>query len=158
MKRFIFIIFLILVLGFTNLAIAQYIPGLAAVDIHGNFTNKGFILKKNLNLELASWICTQETSESYYEVSVFGKGPTKITRIEATALNYTNKDTASVVKDFLGYVATISYTGSQPTKARQWVIDNINKNASMSIGSIRFKIYANSDSPRSRILEMKPIK
>lgn len=156
MKKVILIIILIFISISVNFAIAQYIPDLAAVDIHGNFTNKGFILKKDLNLKLASWICTQETSETFYEVTVYGKGPMQITRIEAVALNYTNRKTSSVVIEFLAYVATIPYKGSQPAQAKQWVINNINKNASMSIGPVRFEIYANPDSPRSRILEMKP--
>ena len=151
------IVIFIFFLGIINSAIAQYIPGIAAVDVHGNFTNKGFILKKDLNTKLASWMCVQETSEYYFDVTVYGKDASRITKIEATALNYTNKDTASVVRDFIGYVATIPYDGSQPVKARQWVFDNINKNASMTIGTVRFEIYANPDTPRARILEMIPI-
>ena len=168
MKRiYVIVIVLIICIGMINSALAKRdkqkkkqskcIPGIVAVDVHGNFTNKGFVLQTELGTELSYWKCVQKTSEHYFDVTIYGEDPFRITSIVATALNYTNKSTASVVKDFLSYVATIPYDGSKPIEARQWVFNNIDKGGSMVIGTVKFEIIVNLDSPRTRILEMSPV-
>lgn len=135
----------------------KYIPGIAAVDIHGNLTSRGFELKSNINTTLSSWTCTDKQADREYEVIVYGKGPTKITKIEATALNYSNKDTGEIAKDFFGFIASVPYDKAAPSQAKEWAMNNVSNSIRTTIGTVKFEIFANPNSPRARILEITPV-
>lgn len=131
---------------------AQYIPGLTAVDVHGNLTNKGFSLNKNLKPGNVYWECKNQNSEHLYHVFIYGDNASNIFQVKATVLNYSSKSTESLAKDFLGFIATIPYTGSKPNEAKNWVISNINKSCTTSIAGVTYEIVANPSSPLCRIL------
>ena len=133
----------------------KLIPGLAAVDVHGNLTDKGFTLEKELSANPSRWTCKQTTSSYEYEAIAYGKMASQITKIDATVLNYSTKDTGEIAVDFIGYIATLPYDGSSPAQAREWVKNNINNSTTTIIGTVKFEIFANS--ARSRILTMTPI-
>ena len=133
----------------------KLIPGLAAVDVHGNLTDKGFTLEKELSANPSRWTCTETTSSYEYIAVAYGKMASQITKIDATVLNYSTKDTGEIAVDFIGYIATLPYDGSSPAQAREWVKNNINNSTTTIIGTVKFEIFANS--ARSRILTMTPI-
>jgi len=132
------------------------IPGIVAVDVHGNFTDIGFELTKDIKTTRSSWTVTDETTEHDFTVVIYGT-PSEVFEIEATALNFSSKDTGEVTKAFLGYVATIPYDGSSPIEAKKWVESNINTSAETTFGSVELEIVANPDSPRARILMISPV-
>jgi len=131
------------------------IPGLTAADVHGNLTNKGFILEKNLTAEGSSWTCKSSDTEKDLIVVVFGDSPTSILNVKGTVLNYSTEKTADIAKEFLGYLASLPYENSQPTIARDWVINNIETGGTTTIGNVKFEIFANGE--RNRILSMTGI-
>lgn len=143
----------------------ETIPGLTAVDVHGNFTNKGFKLttehRPAFSFEGGSypeetvWSCTEETSAHQTLVEVFGASPTQITSVSVTYSNYSRGSTNQGCKDVFGNVASIHYHGSQPKIARVWVKKNIGKNAKRTIGGVNFELFANA--PRSRMLVIQPV-
>lgn len=157
---FVFIIVILLLFTFScskkNLQNEdKYIPGISAVDLHGNLTNKGFKLEKKLDPKMCYWKCSYHTNEYEYIATAYGDSPTKIYKIEAVVLNYSNKNISSIAKDFLGYIATIPYDGSKPLEAKKWVITNINKNSKKSFGKVEYQIVKSN---KSIILTLEPIK
>lgn len=124
------------------------IPGIAAVDVHGNFTNKGFELKKDIGSEVSSWTCTLSNTEYQYIVSIMGSGPTDIVSISGTVMNFTKKSTSDVAKDFLSFLATVSYKDAQPDAAKNWVLENIDKTSSTIIGNVKFEMTSNAKNAR----------
>ena len=129
------------------------IPGISAVDVYGNLKNIGFSCSgpEVGSGGLAYWKCKEETSEHMYLVGILGEGPSEILIITATALNYSNKTTDSVAKDFFGYVASVPYDNSDQVSAKNWVIENIAQKTNKVINGVRFTITGNE---RSRILSI----
>ncbi|MFA6335957.1 MAG: hypothetical protein WCX48_10505 [Bacteroidales bacterium] len=163
-KIFSLTIFLILIISCNNggsktvniLGVdCKTIPGLTAVDVHGNFTNKGFSLEKRLETEVSTWTCKLSNLESEFIVVATGKDPDNIVNVQGTVLNYSDKNTSEIAKDFLGFIASLPYENSQPEVARDWVLNNIEKGGSTSIGNVKFEIIANGD--KNRILNMDGI-
>jgi hypothetical protein len=130
----------------------ETIPGIAAVDLHGNLTDRGFSLDKNLSSAIKSWTCTQKNESNMYEAIVYGRGATEITKIQATAQNYSTGNTGKMAAEFLGFVATLPYDGATPAQSRTWVENNINSNTSTVIGGVTFEIFGSGS--QTRILEM----
>jgi hypothetical protein len=130
----------------------KIIPGLTAVDVYGNFTNKGFILEKNFTPEGSSWICKSSDAESEFIVDVYGSSPTNIINIRGTVLNYSTKKTTDIAKDFLGYLASIPYENSHPEIAKEWILNNIERGGTTVISNVKFEILANGE--RNRILNI----
>ena len=140
----------------TTAPTTKTIPGIAAVDLHGNLTDRGFTLRKNLTLKPASWICTLRTDEYQYEGGAYGAGPSQITKIDAMTLNFSSKDTGTVAVDFLALIASMPYEGANQSQAQAWVRANINTAATTVIGPVKFEMTVNPDAPRARILTLTP--
>jgi hypothetical protein len=73
--------------------------------------------------------------------------------IYATCTLYENdadNNINEIAKIFLGYMATLNYTNSNPQKAKQWVCQHISHNhAKTTIGGVNFQINAPSNMVRS---------
>lgn len=131
------------------------IPGLAAVDVHANFTNKGFTLEKRLDTVQSEWRCKDESSARLMLVEAFGNpGPTRLTLVRGTYSGYTSDNVDKEAAEFLGYVASVPYDGSDPYRARDWVERNIGANAKTTIGGVSFELIASA--PRVRTLIITP--
>ncbi len=128
------------------------IPGLVAVDVHGNLTSKGFDLDKEIGTEGCFYHCTKKEESGVYYVRIYGRTPEAIEEVKASFTNYTNENTVELSKDFLGYISTLSYDNADPEKAKEWVIKNIGKNAKTEIGGVKFEIIANA--PKMRTLRV----
>lgn len=126
------------------------IPGMSAVDVYGNLKKLGFTCDGPDVFEgRAFWECKEETNEHLFSVEILGNSATEILSVQATALNYSNKQTDSIAKDFLGYVASIPYENSKQANAKDWVIKNVSQNTNTVISGVRFTMVEND---RSRIL------
>ena len=132
----------------------KYIPDLTAVDVHGNFTNKGFDLTKDFGSEQTVWRCIKKTPGNQGMVEVFGRFPTQITMVRGTYNNYSDDDTNQDPLELLAYLASIQYGGSQPKTASSWVKNNIGKNATITIGGATLELIARV--PTSRMLIIQP--
>lgn len=142
---------LIIAFFLPTLTIAQkQIPGIIAVDVYGNFINIGFNLERKFDATFGNlWICRQESGSQAYIVETFGKSTAFIQSVRGS----TEGGVTSESIQFLAYLATTSYDGSNPERAKQWVIDNINKGGSLDIGRVRFTIRTPSKFVRTLLLE-----
>lgn len=134
----------------------RYIPGLFAVDVHANFTKKGYKLIKESGSDYAMWRCVEDTPKYTRDVQTIGPSATRITRVRAVHVVNTQEDPDRSSEDFLGFVATLTYDGSKPAEAKSWVIKNIGKSVSTTFGGMTFELIANPDAPRARILLIYP--
>jgi hypothetical protein len=132
---------------------SDIIPGLAAVDVHGNFTNKGFTLEKRLDPVQSEWRCKDENGKRSMLVEAFGDSATSLTMVRGTYTGHASGGVNKEAAEFLGYVASIPYDGSRPSEARGWVERNIGSSATTSIGDVSFELVANR---RVRMLIIKP--
>jgi hypothetical protein len=126
------------------------IPGLEAVDVYANLTAKGFKMEQRTGGVLKEWKCSSTEGNNEYTVEIFGKSPTEITAVNATAMNIygANND----MKHFFGYVASIPYDGADQERAKTWVSSNINSNTSTVIGGVKYEVFAKA--PRVRMLRI----
>jgi hypothetical protein len=133
----------------TDDAKPKTIPGLTAVDVHGNFTNKGFTLDKNIGAESSTWTCHSADGDKDYSVKIFGKSASDIDRIDAMVM-FAEPDNNS--RQFIGYAASVTYTGSNGPAATQWATDHFDTGGDTTIGSVRFVLIKGNET--SRILKM----
>lgn len=136
--------------------VGRVIPGLLPVDVYGNFKDRpGFVYKQaNFASGNCEWNCKDEEREYLMDVTVFGstKG---VTAVEGLFQNYLflEEETGIRSSEFLGYLATVSYEGSQAVAAKNWVIANINQSgAKTKIGGVSYEIFATA--PRTRMLRI----
>lgn len=133
------------------------IPGLAAVDLHGNLTEKGFNLEKDLGGKQSKWLCEKEEPHGYFSATAFGPWADEIEVVKATVTYYGNDQNINkVASNYLGFIASLPYENSKPRKARAWVKENISSNSKTVIGGVKYEIFANA--PRARILRMSAAK
>lgn len=112
-----------------------------------------------LGKEFNSWECrTPKATAAISEMiaEVWGPDASSVGWINAQAFQYV-RPSDDVASAFLGYVATVPYTGAQPAQARRWVEDNIGrvdtgKPAVMTIGAARFELVG---PPTARFLQIK---
>lgn len=135
-----------------GIAAAPAIPGLAAVDLHGNLTPKGFELTKNLGGVQSEWKCQLVDGLLNYVAEAFGPSASKITSVKATVYGVSASGIDQDAAEFLGFVASLPYDGADPAKARAWVAANVGRSAETVIGGVTFQTFANS--PNARMLRI----
>jgi hypothetical protein len=121
----------------------KVIPGLTAVDVHGNLTNKGFQLEKVLDEEPNKWICTDNGLGYKSSVIASGKNSTEITSVVAEFVGDSNS--LETGKEFLGYVGSIPYKNSDPANAKAWVMAHILIGGITKIGDVTFEVNSNGN-------------
>ncbi len=121
------------------------IPGLIAADIYVDLQNKGFKIEKQIKNDYTSIYCESRSTSENLNVVISGCSPDEIVAIEASAVDYTGNKEENIT-NFLAYVATLHYQGSEPEKAKTWVKENININGAKTvIGSVTFLIAFKSN-------------
>jgi hypothetical protein len=115
------------------------IPGLQAVDVHGNFTINGFKLTTNLTAEPASWACRKEDLGASYSVTAFGRSADQITLVDAHVVSRPEK-IVNVSREFISYVASIPYKGANPEAASNWAVSKVKNGGDTIINGVTFKI------------------
>lgn len=131
------------------------IPGADAGSIHTNFTDKGFTLDKNIGSEMSTWKCTKTSPEYEMSVMITGQGTDEITSVSATVLNYGESSISRIAEDFLGFVATMKYDGSDPETAKSWVVMHVGIGGSTTIGPVKLELTPGTE--RSIILRITAI-
>ena len=127
----------------------KYIPGLQAVDVYGNFEKKGFTTNKDIAADHSTFTSSMTDGEKVYTVRALGAKPSSINKIEAS-VTFSNPDAIS--KQFIGFAASVPYTGSNGTAATQWATDHFDKGGDTTIGTVRFVLTAAS--PTARVLAL----
>jgi hypothetical protein len=108
------------------------IPGLTAADIKLNFENRGFSCEGPGSAPSG---VNYNCSSGDFQIFFFGAGVMSIEGVSAVALT-----DDSDAKDFLGFVATLPYEGSNPSAARAWVEANVGTSASTTFGAAKFTL------------------
>jgi flagellar motor protein MotB len=122
------------------------IPGLRPADVSGHLERRGFdcVGPESLEPDLR-WTCTLQEGLNEQTVEIFGPDDSSVTSVEARALTSDANETPDVAHELFGHVATIPYEGAQPRKAQAWAQDHVGstRNASLTVGGVKFKIHAN---------------
>jgi len=127
----------------------KYIPGIAAIDVYGNFEKKGFTLDKDLASDHCTYTCSRTDGDNVYTVRALGKDASSINKVEAS-VNFVKKD--DDVSQFIGYAASVPYTGSASSAATQWAIEHFASGGDTTIGTVRFVLTAAT--PTARVLAL----
>lgn len=122
------------------------IPGLSAWDVTGNMRQRGFTCGAVWYgaTGLMNWDCESSTGTgllaSTLKVHVTAEDVDRLQSIDAVAMQLASPDD-KLAGDFLGFVATMPYRGSEPTRARDWVKANLVKGGTTVIGGVRFSLF-----------------
>lgn len=126
----------------------KFISGLAAVDIHGNLTDRGFELKTHLGQKQCDWTCTRMLPYGILTCTAYGASPRQLTSVEAIAsapLIHADSIRTDAI-EFLSFIATATYEGATPDDAAAWVQKNIGKEAVKDFGAVRFELHSETES------------
>jgi hypothetical protein len=132
------------------------IPSLYPVDVYGNLKDRGFGCEGPAQVGGESvWHCTSSDTRAKYTVEILGPDASSVRLVEATVLSFDPSTTNETASDFLGYVATVPYEGSNPEQAKLWVQDNVDTTRPLStkIGGVQYVLSGSGD---ARILEIHP--
>lgn len=123
---------------------SKFIPGITAADVKLNFTDRGFTCdgpRMTNDEDLGSFVlysCELKTDEYELLVEFDGESVTDVLSVQGTVLNFSNRTLEDVASEFIGYVATLPYEGSNPEEARAWAQQNIGVKAETEIGGVKF--------------------
>jgi hypothetical protein len=126
------------------------IPGFNALDLAEHLSGYGFDCPGEVNPSGISHeeMCVFDSEEFRFEVTVWGKGVESIDLVEAAVFYFGDLDYSSFVSVLFEAVAEISYDGSVPDEAKDWVIDKVSEiqqigdEAVDEFGGVRYYIYA----------------
>lgn len=128
----------------------KVIQGLKPVDVYGNFEKKGFKTEKNFG-EPNTFTSRMSDLNGDYTVMATATGTTVI-YVDAAITNLSDGINSMAAGEFLGYVASVPYSGSHPATAKNWVKRHIDSTSDTTISGVKFNITANNNS--SRILKL----
>jgi hypothetical protein len=117
------------------------IPGLAASFLHGYCVPKfrtqissgegqGFCLQ-----------CLKDVDGCRFYTSCVGTGFTTIEAVGGSVTTIAKQEISQpAAKEFLGQVASMKYTGSEPEKAKAWVENHVGETSETVIGGVKFQL------------------
>lgn len=136
---------------------ARNIPGIMPVDVYLSLEKKGFSTEKDLGGSLKEWKSVQTSGQMIYQANTWGHTASSVHTIFGSVLFPKPDGLGTMGGDFLGFLASIQYDGSDPAKARDWVIQNIDQShASTIIGDVIFEIGAPNKDSRTLWIKMTP--
>jgi len=128
------------------------IPGIEAEDLLTALRRAGLrCTDGTIQRHTLSWTCSADTPLTYYTVQVHAASTDAVRTIVAEVSEHTDQPADVRSAMFLGSLASLAYRDSEPQRARQWVAENIQRAASMSVGPVRFEL---SGGGRTRSLLM----
>jgi hypothetical protein len=71
-----------------------------------------------------------------------------------TVLQFGATPSDTIAANALGFLATLPYQGSEPERARAWVVANISRAATLTIGGAKLTLSGN---PRARVLQISSL-
>ena len=125
------------------------IKGLMPADVYLNMEKTGFETNKNLTSNAGcTWENTKTIDGVEYRVVTFSSDINSVESVSANAMALPPKN-ASDAKQFLKFISSLPYNGSNAQEAGEWVDENFNSDkAEKVIGSAKFTIYAPSEFAR----------
>jgi hypothetical protein len=123
------------------------IPGLTASAVHDNFTKKGFKLDKTMDGDLSVWTSVENNEMHEFKVATSSTSTNNLISVQASVVSMLTLDQAA--KDFMGNAAFIQYKYADPQKAKEWVMANLDRGGSISIGDVTFQVSVNNETSRT---------
>jgi hypothetical protein len=133
------------------------IPGLTPQDVYLNLENRGF---KCSEPELMGpdnevrWTCEKQETHGEYSVEINSSDANSVRLIEAWVISHDPARADALAKDFLGYVARVSYEGAQPEEAKAWVEQNVGSKVSAEFGGVSYTLGGKAG---SRFLKLEKL-
>lgn len=129
--------------------LSPVIVGMTTGDIEGNLKNRGFTCGAPKAAQAGSTAlqtveCISTDGNYLYSVQYASESATRV-RLVTAAITPATATARSIIDQsagvFLGFIATLPYTGAKPTDAQNWVKDNVSKpGATMTIATAVFEI------------------
>ena len=131
--------------GSFGLGPSPTIPGLAAVDVHGNLETRGFTTNREFLPGLIIWNSFLDRGATLVNVKTTGTAADAIDAVTAYVVSGGNVERSRpVAEEILPFIATLPYDGSTPNEARAWVRDNLGRNTSRVFGPVKFELISNT--------------
>jgi hypothetical protein len=127
------------------------IPGLRVKDVSQALAVQDFECEGPARVAgVPTWTCTKNLGGAVYVVKIAGSSATQVSKVRAVAtINKGKVD--PLARTFVGYIATIPYRGSNPTKAQLWAQKHV-AGGTTKIGPVTFTISA---AGKKRTIELK---
>jgi hypothetical protein len=136
---------------------SRNIPGLTPQDVYLNLENRGF---KCSEPELMGpdnevrWTCEKQDVQGEYLVEINSSDANSVRLVEARVISHDPARADALAKDFLGYVARVSYEGAQPEEAKAWVEQNVGSKVSAEFGGVSYTLGGKAG---SRFLKLEKL-
>lgn len=157
-KSSFFVLFLLVVLISCKPPVDKgpVLPGIAAVDIYGNFEGSGSFQKEKTRFQgVTKYTLTERMPMHMFQVESYSVGETKVHRISATCQIYlANVNLNTSCKQFIGYVASVPIDGINAYEVRNWVESSVGTNASKVFNGVEYKL---TNRGTTVIFEIKPV-
>jgi cytoskeletal protein RodZ len=136
---------------------AGILPGLQPADVKVNLQNRQFTCTSAEKGQLYyTWVCKRETSQIQLNVQFYARTLLTVDYISAVVLQFGEADDG-VAASFLGFMATMPYTGAEPDNARSWVektLPSVKQNGDVrtaTFGGVKYELFG---LPTARNLQM----
>ena len=98
------------------------LPGLAPADVTVNLEDRGHTCSSAEATYDGGfvWSCTRETIDMLLYVDIYSRSLVTVDMLDASVIFFGSPDD-ELASQFLGFLATMPYDGSQPLDAREWV-------------------------------------
>jgi hypothetical protein len=123
------------------------IPGLTASIVHDNFTKSGFKLDKTMDGDLSVWTSVENNEMHEFKVTTSSTNTNNVISVQASVVSMLTLDQSA--RDFMGNAASIQYKYSDPQKAKDWVMANLDKGGNTIIGDVAFQVTVNNETSRT---------
>lgn len=141
----------------TNTETAQtdkFISGLAPVDVYLSLEKEGFTTTTNSSEYGNSWTSKQSIYGIDYTVETYSTNSNNVISVRATAIIDLTQKKIEATQQFLRYISSLPYDGSNPQEAGKWLVDNFNTDkATTTIGGAKFTLSAPSVALRMLTIE-----
>ena len=123
------------------------VPGLTASTVHDKLTSNGFKLEKKMEGDLSVWTSVENNEMHEFKVTTNSTNTDNVISIQASVVSMLTLDQAA--RDFIGSISSVQYKYADPQKAKDWVMANLDKGGSTTIGDITFQVIVNNETSRT---------
>lgn len=105
---------------------------------------------------MSIWECKGSSEGHSYEVSIVGRDDERLRSVTARVGSDGGEPPEEVATDFLAFVASLPYEGSQATQAQQWVRESAGSGGKLNLGNTNLELLSEERSRVLRIVSSEP--
>lgn len=129
------------------------ITGLNPADVYLSLEDRGYTTSKEHSLEGMVWVSSSSDVSMSYTVTMGGKSATSVDLLKAAVVAM-NGDSIGAGRHMLAFVASVTYSGAEPQRAKDWVLEHFDEDgATTTIGAAKLTIMAPSNLTRMLVME-----